>query len=128
MIVWANQFLQTKKFRVTQKIVNERGIVAGTVAHVSMCATFATVSACLVAFLSPICAGSGLPEGKGFLNGNRIAGIFRPMALLVRVVGIVLALAAGFPIGREGPMVAIGGTIGYGVTHFLALPWARHCV
>ena len=36
--------------------------------------------------------------------------------------------AAGFPIGREGPMVCIGGCLGIGVMHILASPQLRRYV
>ena len=38
----------------------------------------------------------------------------------VRVIGVVFSTAAGYPAGREGPMVCIGGFIGEKVTHAMA--------
>jgi len=86
------------------------------------------MAASLVSCIAPICAGSSLPEAKGYLNGNHIRGLFKVEVFVVRVLGAILATAAGFPIGREGPMVGIGGCIGYGVVHFVALPYVRHWV
>eukprot|EP00812_Abedinium_dasypus_P009731 NODE_33_length_2582_cov_278.747131.p1 GENE.NODE_33_length_2582_cov_278.747131~~NODE_33_length_2582_cov_278.747131.p1 ORF type:complete len:739 (-),score=193.01 NODE_33_length_2582_cov_278.747131:352-2445(-) len=69
---------------------------------------------------APSCAGSGLPEVKGYLNGNHIKDFFTMRSLAVRTVAVVLATAAGFPIGREGPTVCIGGCLGYGIVHTVA--------
>ena len=53
-------------------------------------------------------------------------------ALLVNlergILGVVLSTAAGFPIGREGPMVCIGGCLGIAVMHILASPQLRRWV
>ena len=44
------------------------------------------------------------------------------------ILGVVLSTAAGFPIGREGPMVCIGGCLGIAVMHILASPQLRRWV
>lgn len=116
------------KFETVQIIMGESGVVQGTLALIGICCLFAGASAALVIFGEPLCAGSGIPEVKGYLNGNGIPHLFSVEALAVRVLGVVLATAAGFPIGREGPMVCIGGTLGYGVVHLLAAPHFRRFV
>eukprot|EP00518_Triparma_eleuthera_P016439 CAMPEP_0197568100 /NCGR_PEP_ID=MMETSP1320-20131121/36760_1 /TAXON_ID=91990 /ORGANISM="Bolidomonas sp., Strain RCC2347" /LENGTH=869 /DNA_ID=CAMNT_0043130359 /DNA_START=121 /DNA_END=2727 /DNA_ORIENTATION=- len=67
-----------------------------------------TVVAAVVAYLSPISAGSALPEIKGYLNGAHIPGIFGITTMIVKALGVVIAIAAGYPVGREGPMVQVG--------------------
>ena len=67
-----------------------------------------TLVAAVVAYLSPISAGSALPEIKGYLNGAHIPGIFGITTMIVKALGVVIAIAAGFPVGREGPMVQVG--------------------
>jgi chloride channel 7 len=54
--------------------------------------------------------------------------MFSRQNLVVRILGITLACAASFPVGREGPMVCIGGTIGYQVVELVALPFVRRWV
>ena len=67
-----------------------------------------TLVAAVVAYLSPISAGSALPEIKGYLNGAHIPGIFGITTMIVKAIGVVIAIACGFPVGREGPMVQVG--------------------
>jgi len=128
LIVWTVGLLMGWKFEAVQDVMTDGGLGAGTFTLAGICVGFGAAAAALVAIVAPVCAGSGLPEAKGYLNGNYIRGIFKVRVLLVRIFGIILALTAGFPIGREGPMVGIGGTLGYGIVHFLALPWARRWV
>lgn len=128
LIVWATSFLVELKFHSLQRLMTYSGVVVGTLLLMCINSVFSFATACLVCLVAPICAGSGLPESKGYLNGNHINGLFKGRVVAVRIVGIILATAAGFPIGREGPMVAIGGGLGCGVVHVLAMPWVRRWV
>ncbi|GMH63024.1 hypothetical protein TL16_g03610 [Triparma laevis f. inornata] len=67
-----------------------------------------TLVSSVVAYLSPISAGSALPEIKGYLNGAHIPGIFGVTCLIVKAIGVTIAISCGFPVGREGPMVQVG--------------------
>ncbi|GMH96395.1 hypothetical protein TrST_g14030 [Triparma strigata] len=67
-----------------------------------------TLVASVVSYLSPISAGSALPEIKGYLNGAHIPGIFGVTCLIVKAIGVTIAISCGFPVGREGPMVQVG--------------------
>ena len=42
---------------------------------------------------------------------------FGPKQLLTQVLGLSLVTASPMAVGREGPMLAIGGQIGAGVGH-----------
>jgi hypothetical protein len=76
-------------------------------------------------FLAPLTAGSGLPEVKGYLNGNQMPGLFVLKKAPIRVVGIVLVIGAGMPLGREGPMVCIGGSCGLLILTRIVKPYFR---
>uniref|UniRef100_A0A7S4QBH1 Chloride channel protein n=1 Tax=Alexandrium monilatum TaxID=311494 RepID=A0A7S4QBH1_9DINO len=101
------------------------GLLPGTVVLLCITVGIAAFSSCLVCFGAPICAGSGIPEVLSFLNGNSMPGLFSPVGLCIRVVAIVGTQLAGFPVGREGPMVAIGGAVGFGVAWMLVRPQER---
>jgi len=120
--------LVTWKFSTTQDVISMHGVPLGALTLAGICMVLSCGAACLVAFVAPICAGSGIPEAKSYLNANYVHGMFEPRNFFVRVLGIVLATAAGFPVGREGPMVCIGGCLGIFVTHVLGLPFLRRWV
>ena len=88
------------------------------------CLCTVTASA-LTVFLAPLCAGSGLPEIKGYLNGNPMPGLFVLQRAWIRIIGIVLVIAAGLPLGREGPMVCIGGSCGLLILKSIIKPHFR---
>jgi len=127
-MVAVNAELRNFKFTLMQDMFLSGGIGSGALVLTGLSVGFATVAALLVAFVAPVCAGSGLPEAKGYLNGNNIPNLFNLRIFVIRVLAIILAICAGFPIGREGPMVCIGGSIGYLVVTVLATPYVRHWV
>lgn len=61
------------------------------------------VSGCLVAFVAPAAAASGLPEVIAFLNGTFQNKIFSGWTLLVKFVSCLLAVGSGLPAGPEAP-------------------------
>ncbi|MBA0863653.1 hypothetical protein Goshw_024024 [Gossypium schwendimanii] len=110
----------------------------------------ATSAAALCAFIAPAAAGSGIPEVKAYLNGVDAYSILAPSTLFVKVnvIGIVsqylrrflspviyylfifgsiFGVAAGFVVGKEGPMVhtgsCIASLIGQGGSRKYHLTW-----
>jgi H+/Cl- antiporter ClcA len=72
--------------------------------------------ASLFVMWEPVSAGSGIPEIKCFLNGIDIPRIVRVKTLICKVVGVTFSVAAGFPVGKEGPMVHSGSVIAAAVS------------
>ena len=73
---------------------------------------FSITSAFMVKRLAPYAAGSGLAEIKVILGGFIIRGYFGFWTLVVKTIGIVLALGSGLNLGNEGPMVHISLCLG----------------
>jgi hypothetical protein len=55
--------------------------------------------------VSPIAAGSGIPETKSVLAGFSLPGFLTLRTLVAKVGGVVLLLGAGLPVGKEGPFI-----------------------
>ena len=66
---------------------------------------FAILSASLVRMFAPYACGSGIPEIKTILSGFIIRGYLGKWTFLIKAVAIMLAVAAGLSLGKEGPMV-----------------------
>ena len=61
----------------------------------------------------PQASSSGIPELIGFLNGTVVRHIFNVKTLLIKFLSCVLAVAAGMPIGPEGPMIHMGYALSF---------------
>uniref|UniRef100_A0A0N5AWK8 Chloride channel protein n=1 Tax=Syphacia muris TaxID=451379 RepID=A0A0N5AWK8_9BILA len=74
------------------------------------------ISACLVLFVSPVAAASGIPQVKCFLNGVQIPGVVRLKTLLVKSFGVACSVGGGLSAGKEGPMIHSGAVIAAGIS------------
>jgi chloride channel 7 len=69
-----------------------------------------------------------LPENKCYLNGSDVPGFFTKRTLRIRVATTILANAAGYPVGREGPTVVIGSNVAFLLSEWLAQPFVKQWV
>ncbi|KAI9121833.1 hypothetical protein K1719_007223 [Acacia pycnantha] len=87
----------------------------------------ALFAAILCAYIAPAAAGSGIPEVKAYLNGIDAHSILAPSTLFVKIFGSIFGVAAGFVVGKEGPMVHTGACIanllGQGGSQKYRLTW-----
>ncbi|KAJ1420027.1 Chloride channel, voltage gated [Sesbania bispinosa] len=87
----------------------------------------AIAAAALCAYIAPAAAGSGIPEVKAYLNGIDAHTILAPSTLFVKIFGSIFGVAAGFVVGKEGPMVHTGACVanllGQGGSRKYGLTW-----
>ncbi|RUS29203.1 LOW QUALITY PROTEIN: putative voltage-gated chloride channel, partial [Jimgerdemannia flammicorona] len=80
--------------------------------------TFATVCAFLVKEFAPYAAGSGISEIKCILAGFVMKGFLGGWTLLIKSIGLALAVASNLSIGKEGPSVHMGCCVGNVVSRY----------
>ncbi len=80
--------------------------------YVGWAMLFALLAASLVRMFAPYACGSGIPEIKTILSGFIIRGYLGKWTLLIKAVGIMLSVASGLSLGKEGPMVHMACCIG----------------
>ncbi|XP_060553392.1 H(+)/Cl(-) exchange transporter 3-like [Ruditapes philippinarum] len=68
---------------------------------------FAFTAAMFVRVFAPYACGSGIPEIKTILSGFIIRGYLGKWTLLTKSVGMMLSVAAGLSLGKEGPYVHV---------------------
>lgn len=122
-IILLIQWMVRLKFMSMQAALRNSGLFSGIFVLATISSCYAFIGVCLVMFLAPNCGGSGIPENKTYLNGGEMPGLFTRRTLVIRAVTNVLANAAGFPVGREGPMVTMGSNVAFLITKWLAKPY-----
>ncbi len=73
--------------------------------------TLFVLCATLFVYIEPVSGGSGIPDIKCYLNGIDVPRIVDFKTLVCRVMGVTFSVAAGLPVGKEGPMVHSGGVV-----------------
>eukprot|EP00980_Cylindrotheca_fusiformis_P025156 scaffold13207_cov143-Cylindrotheca_fusiformis.AAC.9 len=84
-------------------------------AYCLMQVAFAAIASIFV-WIEPVSGGSGIPEIKCFLNGIDLPRVVRVKTLLCKVIGVTFSVAAGLPVGKEGPMVHSGAVVAAGIS------------
>ncbi len=67
--------------------------------------------ASMAVMIEPMSGGSGIPEVKCFLNGIDLPRINDLKTGVCKVLGVIGSVAAGLPVGKEGPMVHSGSVV-----------------
>ena len=50
---------------------------------------------------------TGIPEIKAILGGIAIKGFLSPRTLIVKAIGLSLAVSSGLSLGKEGPLIHV---------------------
>lgn len=85
--------------------------------------TVFAIIASLFVWWEPVASGSGIPEVKCFLNGIDLPRIVRIKTLFAKVVGVTFSVAAGLPVGKEGPMVHSGAVVAASISQGKTKCW-----
>jgi chloride channel 3/4/5 len=83
--------------------------VVNYASYVAWAMLFAGLACWLVSSFARWAAGSGIPEMKTVLGGFVINMFHSAQTLVIKVVGLVLAVASGLNLGKEGPLVHVAG-------------------
>ncbi|CAG0891812.1 unnamed protein product [Darwinula stevensoni] len=80
--------------------------------YVAFSVMFGALAAVLVKVFAPYACGSGITEIKTILSGFIIRGYLGKWTLLIKSVCLMLSVAAGLSLGKEGPLVHVACCIG----------------
>jgi CIC family chloride channel protein len=93
--------------------------LVGWVVPMVISGVLVTVAAWLVQRFAPVAAGSGVQHVEAVMRGQADPA---PLAVVpVKFIGGVLAIGSGMALGREGPSVQVGATIGAWIAQRLKL-------
>uniref|UniRef100_A0A2C9JMF3 Chloride channel protein n=1 Tax=Biomphalaria glabrata TaxID=6526 RepID=A0A2C9JMF3_BIOGL len=81
--------------------------IIGYLFYILWALLFGVLAALLVRMFAPYACGSGIPEIKTILSGFIIRGYLGKWTLLIKSLGMMLSVAAGLSLGKEGPFVHV---------------------
>ena len=105
----------TLKWEAAQEVLlkDSGGVGLGYLVYISISLAFGAAASILTLKLEPLAAGGGTTEMMGYFNGVNYPGVFSIKTLIVKIFGLMFAIAAGLCIGKEGVLAHIGSIIGY---------------
>jgi chloride channel protein, CIC family len=99
---------------------HEYGLM-GFVLVAAICASATFLASWLVRRFSPYASGSGIPHVEAVLNEELVPAPF--LLIPVKFVGGILAIGSGLALGREGPSVQMGASLGHLVGAMFRRAW-----
>ncbi|KAI8911081.1 chloride channel [Gorgonomyces haynaldii] len=90
--------------------------IVGFFMYILFACLFAFCSTTLVLHYAPYSAGSGIPEVKTILGGFIIRKFLSLWTLLIKCLGLALAVASGLSLGKEGPLVHVACCVSYNLS------------
>ena len=86
--------------------------------YVLFAVVFSSSSAYLVKNYAPYAAGSGISEIKCIIGGFVMRGFLGAWTLMIKSIGLPLAIASGLSVGKEGPSVHVAVCTGNVISRF----------
>eukprot|EP00605_Chrysophyceae_sp_TOSAG23-4_P001586 GSChrysophyteH1.ASY1.ANO1.1741.1 assembled CDS len=102
------------KLTTLDDVLKNSGLTAFVFANMTFAVVCVGGATLLTVLVAPSAAGSGIPGLIAYLS-NGVMGdrqLLAPLTVLVKMLGVVLAIVGGLPIGREGPAIHIGAAFG----------------
>ncbi|TCD69139.1 hypothetical protein EIP91_008615 [Steccherinum ochraceum] len=81
--------------------------------YIALAIAFAGSAALFVGTYAPYAFHTGIPEIKAILSGYVFDAFLGPWTLLIKAVGLALAVASGLSLGKEGPLVHVACCTAY---------------
>lgn len=91
---------------------------ANYILYIAFASLFAFTAARIVKTFAPYAAGSGISEIKCIIAGFVMKGFLGPWTLLIKSIGLPLAIASGLSVGKEGPSVHYAVCTGNVISRF----------
>jgi H+/Cl- antiporter ClcA len=91
--------------------------------------TWSFIFGCLASYITvkfaPGASGSGIAEIMGYLNGVNYPKLIGLETLIVKILGVAIAISAQAAIGKEGPLVHIGTLVGMLVAYYIPFEFLK---
>mgnify|MGYP000028706506 CR=1 FL=1 len=99
----------------TQKIIDNGQIVSAWLFYTFYGVVMVLISTAITIFWGAGAMGSGVAEVIGVINGINYPDAINIKTVVIKIIGVVLAVVGGLAVGKEGPLAHIGANLGSAV-------------
>lgn len=117
MLVWI-------KDKNTQNFIEKDNEVAAWLFYSFYSVLLVLIATIMTLWWGPGSAGSGVAEVIGYVNGVNYPLTIDYKTCVTKIVGVVLAVAGGLTVGKEGPLAHIGANVGAAI---VSIPSFEFC-
>jgi len=117
MLVWF-------KDNNTQKLIEKDNDVVSWLFYTFFSVFLVLIATVMATWWGTGSAGSGVAEVIGYVNGVNYPLTIDHKTFFTKIVGVVLAVAGGLAVGKEGPLAHIGANVG---AKIVSLPTFEFC-
>jgi H+/Cl- antiporter ClcA len=100
------------RWHCAETVARSSGTFLGWLILVLFSVLFMLIASIMTMYVAPSTLGSGVAEAMGLLNGVAYPDFITLKAFIVKLLGVGLAVSAGFAGGKEGPLVHMGAIVG----------------
>lgn len=112
-------FIYEQKLNIIQSLLEVNDVSTSILSYIVISTGLTFIPSLLTAFISPIAAGSGIPELKCLMEDVYLPNPITLHTCFVKIIGVIGTVASGIPAGFEGPMIHYGAIIGSRMPHEL---------
>ena len=117
LIALAEDLINEHVWDLCQQLIDHHYLFPAWCVYTSFALIFAGTAAALSVYVGPGAIGSGIAEIMGYLNGVNYPLLLNKSTMLVKILGVTLAVSAGLRVGKEGPLAHIGACIGIWIVY-----------
>lgn len=108
----------------TQKLIDTDGATVSWLFYAFFSVALVLISTVMTVWWGSGAAGSGVAEVVGYVNGVNYPDCINHKTFFTKIIGVVLAVAGGLCVGKEGPLAHIGANVGAAI---VSLPSFEFC-
>jgi chloride channel 3/4/5 len=113
---YCSEWYLSKRFCCQGDVCSWNNYQAQFVMFITLSASFAVCAALLVNRFANHASGSGIPEVKTILGGFIIRGFLSTKTMVVKMLGLILAVSSGLSLGKEGPLVHLSCCLAFTIS------------
>jgi chloride channel 7 len=116
----------TTQSTINKAVLNNGSHVSGWLFYAFYGTGLVFISCLMTTYWGKGAMGSGVAEVIGYINGVNYPEAIDIKTVITKIFGVVLAVAGGIAVGKEGPLAHIGANVGAALVYLPGLTFLQN--